>query len=129
MGTAFYPSFDHVIEGYEPATALDGKALGRHVETLDAACPRLGVLPLLSFYSESIEEAFEKIGEPVPQDIPCRPIKWTDPVEGIRTIDALLNDEESVVDDAAVKRDLEELKQALLVAKKHGLQFRLCADI
>jgi hypothetical protein len=134
MGIALYPEFEKDIPKYDPSTAMSGKALARAVGggqgMLELMCRRLGVVPIFDFYSESHEEAFAKIGEPVPPDLPPdEPLKWSDPAEGLRTVGALLAcpDGEPVPPD--VLEDLDDFRAILLTALEHGTRFRLRIDM
>jgi hypothetical protein len=66
MGIAYYPSFEKKIPGFEPATAVSGKTVARAIEQLDEICKRVGVKPMGSFLSESLEKSFALTGEDVP---------------------------------------------------------------
>jgi hypothetical protein len=129
MGTAYYPSFERDIPGYDPATAMSGKAIGRAMKELDAICNRLSVTPLSSFYSESNAEVFKKIGEPVPAGLKDNPIKWSEPIDALRTIDALLEWHRTNAAEPQVIQDLQNLNQALLMAAEHATRFRLRIDL
>lgn len=84
MGVALYPEFEVSVAGYSPSTAISGKALARAVDAgrgdLEISCRRLGVVPIFEFWSESNAEAFSKIGELLPPDLPQEePLKWSEP--------------------------------------------------
>src|SRR5690349_17814318 len=115
MGTAYYPTLEHPIEGYDPAVEVSGKPIARSIELLDEICDRIGQKTLTSFYSESSAEAFETIGEDVPDDLPeGDPIHWTDPADGLRTVSALTDylrlHPDAVPNSAAVIDDLKSFR-------------------
>jgi len=133
MGLALYPSFEKNISGFNPVTALNGKPVAQAIGQLDKICTDLVEKPLSGFHSESLEEAFEKIGEPVPEDLPPQPIAWSEPSDGIKTISALivyLNSNPKQVSNAQlVIADLEGFLKALIKASEHGTRFRLRYDV
>ena len=121
MGVAYYPEFEREIPGYDPSVAVSGKAVARAMDQLEAICKRLGLTPLLDFYSESNEEAFDKIGEEVPPDLRDEPIKWSEPELGLRTasglIEHLTNHPDELPDVARVCEDLEAFRQVFKTAR------------
>jgi hypothetical protein len=133
MGAAYYPSFEREIDGFDPSVAISGKPIARAMSQLDEICKRLGAAPLLDFYSESTEEAFKKIGEPVPQGLRASPVSWSEPEKGIRTVTSLIEYLEAHPDELpntpTLKEDLEGLREVLTKAQKHGTRFRLRIDI
>jgi len=133
MGVAYYPSFERAIAGFDPATAVNGKPVARVIERLDKICKRLRVTPLTDFYSESVEEAFAKIGEEVPEGMKEQPICWSEPSAGLRTVEGLIAyleaHDEALPDAPGVIEDLEGLQQVLQKAQKHRTRFRLRIDI
>ena len=134
MAVALYPAFEEDIPGYDPATAMSGKALSRAVRAgrgeLEEICRGLGVMPIFDFYSESYEETFVKIGEPVPDDLPSEaPVKWSNPAEGLRTVEALLACPDCQALAPALLEDLRDFRAILLKAAQHGTRFRLRIDV
>lgn len=121
------------IAGYEPATEVNGKPIARAIENLDAICDRLRVRSLSSYHSASLEETFDAIGEPVPDDLPERPIEWSEPNDGLRTVEALIEYVRSHPDDVpsavAVEKDLERFQTVLQKAREFGTRFRIRIDI
>jgi hypothetical protein len=133
MGVAYYPSFERKIEGFDLATAVNGKPIARAMDRLDEIAKGLGITALRTFHSESKEEFFSKIGESVPPGLPDHPVQWSEPEHGIRTLVALikhLRDHPDELPNAArVCEDLESFRQVLLKAQEHETRFRLCIDI
>ena len=129
MGAAYYPSFERAVKGYEPATAMSGKMIARQIEELDAVCTRLQVAPLSSFYSESAAEAFEKIGEEMPEGMHDKPVRWSEAKDALRTVNSLLELYRSNAAEQKVVKDLEDLRDILVVAVEHGTRFRSRIDI
>ena len=134
MGTAYYPSFEHPVEGYEPAVEVSGKLVARSIELLDEICDRIGQKTLTSFYSESNAEAYELIGEEPPDDMPAgEPVHWSDPADGLRTVaalgDYLRTHPDAVPESEAVISDLKAFRTIFSTALAHGTRFRLRIDI
>lgn len=134
MGVALYPEFEKSIPGYDPSTAISGKALAHAVGggrgEIEQMCHRLGVVPIFGFYSESNEEAFAKLGEPVPAGLPPEePLKWSDAAEGLRTVEALLACPELEAMPPHVSEDLRNFRAILFKAAEHGTRFRLRIDM
>jgi hypothetical protein len=134
MGVALYPAFERDVAGFDPSTAMSGKALARAAYDDDGELEKLavssGVTPILAFYCETTAEAFEKIGEPVPADLPPEdPLKWSESDDGLRTVDALLASPNRSGMPENLIADLTRLREVLLVAKANGVRFRLRIDI
>ena len=145
MGMAYYSVLNPPIEGYQPELIVGGKAIARAMALLDAWAGELGVQPLSGYHSENLEETFEKIGEPVPEGVPDRPIKWSDPADGLATIRALVarieaEDESEFEIEGPVRRnqtvnadwlaeDLRALEAVLKRASENKSKFRLRVDI
>jgi hypothetical protein len=134
MGVALYPEFEKNIPGYNPSTAISGKTLARSVDggkgEIERLCHRLGVRSIFDFYSESNEEAFAKLGEPVPPGLPPEePLKWSEPAEGLRTVEALLACPDLEATSPRVSEDLRHFRDILLKASEHGTRFRLRIDM
>jgi len=133
MGVAYYPSFERQIPGFDPSTAVSGKSTARSMKQLDGICVRLGMASLMSFYSESNEEAFGKIGEPVPPGMQDDPIQWSEPAEGLRTVVGLIEylrtHAGELPDTARIQEDLEDFRKVLIKAQEHGTRFRLRIDV
>jgi hypothetical protein len=131
VGVALYPDFEHDVPGYNPTTSISGKALAAAVYEggLEAVCHKLGVTPLLDFYSETKAEGFEKIGEAIPPDWAPEKPQWFEPAVGLHTVDALLGYPEAENMEPRLLDDVRQLQKILSVALEHGTRFRLRIDI
>jgi len=89
MGVAYYPILEKKIPGYEPATAISGKALAKAMEVLDRCAVEAGVRPLSEFFSESASESFESIGEDTPEGLKESDVQWFSPEDGLAAIRGL----------------------------------------
>jgi len=102
-------------------------------------------LALEDFHSESVQESFDKIGEPVPEGMKKEPVKWSEPADGVATIRGLLarvgeelgpdvsfkNEQgrDQTVSVARLTEDLQAMDAVLEVAATRGSKFRLRIDI
>ena len=57
MGAAYFIVLERKIDGLD--TAMDGKSLSQHIESLDSAARRAGVCPLSVFFSAAPEQLAE----------------------------------------------------------------------
>jgi hypothetical protein len=133
MGVAYYPSFEHETPGYDPSLEIGGKSLARAMDDLGKICKQLGERDLMSFYSESVEEAFGHIGEPVPAHMAEQPIEWSEPTEGLRTIGALIiyltSHPTELTDTQRILVDLRSFQAILNKAVEYKTRFRLRIDV
>jgi hypothetical protein len=87
MGAALYIALEKQIPDFD--SVIDGKMLSKSEKQLAAAAKRLGVRPLMEFFSTSAEEAEDLLGDDVAGiDIPAA--QWFSPEEGLKTVEALL---------------------------------------
>jgi hypothetical protein len=124
MSAAFCPQ----IEGgtRANASAVDGKALARSSELLNALATRYGVNPLTSFISVHTDDygMFEDAGLPVPEP------KWFLASDGRKTV-RMLRDAcraEGMSDDALCA-DLDTLDQVLAQCERENRRWSLGVDI
>ena len=132
MGVAYYPVFEKAIPGFNPSVEVSGKSMAKALEVLDGICRKLEKRELSSFYSESNHETFASIGSDAPPGLCDEPIAWSQPADGLTTVDALLEHlsrEPSAVErPEAVIADLRSLRRVLLEAERHHTRFRLRID-
>lgn len=128
MGTALYLEFENEIPGYDPRASVLGEPLSRVIQfgkgQVDLICHSDGLTQIYEFYSESNEEAFAKIGEPVPPGLKPDPIKWTAPEEGLRAIDAVLACSENLRQPSRSRRG-RRLARLVLALERNPVDRRL----
>jgi hypothetical protein len=125
MGTALYIALEQKIPDVD--TMIDGKMLSKAEKHLAKAAKRLGVRPLMEFFSTSADEAADLLGEDVAGiDIPAA--QWFSAEEGLKTIDALLAEADGSPELRAVKDDLLGYQRVLREAQKHGVRWHLAID-
>jgi hypothetical protein len=125
MGSAYYIALEKTIPDVD--TMIDGKMLNKAEKHLASAANRLGVRPLMDFFSTSEDEAADLLGDDVAGiDIPAA--QWFSPEEGLRTVDALLGEVDGNPDLKPAKDDLLACQRVLREAQKHGVKWRLAID-
>jgi hypothetical protein len=125
MGSALYIALEREIPGLDSVS--DGKMLSKAEKHLAEAAKRLGVRPLMDFFSISTDEAANLLGNDiVGMDIPAA--KWFTAEQGLMTVDALLAETNSSVDLQAARDDLFECQRVLREAQKQGVRWHLAID-
>ena len=125
MGAALYIALEKKIAGID--TMIDGKMLSRAEGPLEATAKRLGVRPLMEFFSVSADEASDLLGEDAAGvEIPAA--QWFSAEEGLKTVDALVGDADASPELRAAKDDLLGCQRVLREAQKHGVRWHLAID-
>lgn len=125
MGTALYIALEQEIPHLD--MMIDGKMLGKAEGSLAKVAKRLGVRPLMEFFSVSADEAEDLIGAEVAgMEIPAA--KWFSAEEGLKTVDALLAEADASPQLNKAKDDLLGCQRILREAQKHGVRWRLAID-
>jgi len=125
MGASLYIALEKEISGTD--TTIDGKMLSRAEKYLARAAKRLGVRPLMEFFSADASEAADLLGEDV-AGIEIPDTQWFSAEEGLRTVDALLREADASPDLRATKDDLLGCQRVLREALKHGVRWHLAVD-
>jgi hypothetical protein len=127
-----------VVEGNDPGFDIfvNGRALARHEDAVERLALRLGVKPLIEFFSADensmallIEEG---AGNPeLLKRLP--PPQWYAPQDGLKTVAALvteLRDEPQQLgtEGALVLAELEEYERVLGKTLEHGLRWHLAVS-
>ena len=133
MSNALYVVLDQEIPGFD--LFVNGKFIAEESDELDRIATKLGVTPLMDFFSTSPEEMTDFLdAEDVGKisDMKLEKESWFNPEDGLRTVKALLSDftEKStkVENLQGVVSDLREFEQVLLKAKNHGVKWHLSID-
>jgi hypothetical protein len=116
-----------VVEGEDPGfdTFVNGRSLARHEDALEKLALRLGVRPLIEFFSADENSMALLIEEGAgDQELLRRlpPPQWYSPAEGLKTVQALL---QALRDDPQQlgtegKQVLSELREYAEVLEKAG---------
>jgi hypothetical protein len=130
VGAAVYIVLSSTEPGFD--AFVNGKALARAEKKLTKAAERLGVTPLMSFFSMSQDDGAAAAEEfDLPDDVAGSSAEeWFDPDDGLRTVRALMThfDGEATALGPGVREELEEFATVLQRAKEHGLRWHLAAD-
>jgi hypothetical protein len=125
MGAALYIALENKIPDLD--TTIDGKMLSRTEKQLAKAAQRLGVRPLMDFFSTSADEAADLLGDDVAgTEIPAA--QWFSAEEGLKTVDALLADIDASPELEPAKDDLLGCRRVLREAQKHEVRWHLAID-
>lgn len=126
MSLAWHIVLEKQIPGFN--ACVNGKALAKADDVLDAIAKRHSVRPLMSFFSASPDEVIafaQSEGANLPMAIGET---WFAAEEGLRTVNALLeNIEKDSTSDSLVK-DLEGFRSALETLRKHEVRWHLAID-
>jgi hypothetical protein len=127
MSSALYIVLDRKIPGAD--TFVNGKSLAKHKDELEAMAKRLGVTPLMRFFSVSKEE-LESLKEEYEISLKKAEEKWFSVEEGLRTVNALLQNlsGSKLKDVARVETDLREFVGVLELARANGIRWHLAVD-
>jgi hypothetical protein len=124
MSAAFFPQIEGDNHGI--TSAVDGKALARSSELLDALAMRSEVSPLTSFISVHTDDFgfLEEAGLPIPE------AKWFSARDGLKTVTALREAcRAEDASDEALLRDLDGLEQVLIEADRQNRRWSLGVDM
>jgi hypothetical protein len=134
VGAALYIA----LETMDPAVenVLDGKALSRAEGELAGLARRLGVRPLMEFFSMSPEDFEADVAQFNPFGSEARgPIheeQWFSAQEGLVTVRALLGhlqaQPQAFPGAEAARSDLEDFAHVLEEAGKRGIRWHLSVD-
>ena len=135
MGAAIYVSLQREIPGFD-SSSVDGKALSKEVELLDALARKLKVKPIMELYSINpgeLTDLLEGISPPGEELEAPRNVKerWFSASEGLKTVRALLKNVKAakVKNPERVKEDLTHVEEVLAAAHKNKIRFHFSMDI
>ncbi len=127
-----------VVEGEDPGFDIfvNGRALARHEDALEKLAERLGVQPLLEFFSADENSMAllleEGAGDPEwAKTLP--PPQWFSPDSGLETISALVDylkgaSTEFGSETTSVLHELEEFERVLLKTSARHLKWQLAVS-
>lgn len=123
---ALYIALESKNPGFD--AFVNGKALSRSETQLAEMAGRHGVHPLMHFFSMNPDEAagFLESEGLADGEIPLE--QWFTPEEGIRTVQALLHEVETIPEMGDVKSDLLEFDKVLRQAQDKGIRWHLAVD-
>lgn len=129
MSVAFYVVLDNDEPGFD--TFVNGKALAREAERLEAICQQLG-LPLLDdFVSMSAEDLEDLLAEDI--ELPEEQVKWFTAEEGIAFVTALADhlraNPAALRNTGSVLAELEAFAKLFRQAQGIGARWHLNLDL
>lgn len=132
MGASYYISLERQIDDVDPLD-MDGKAVCRASEALDALAGRLKVAPLRSFFSADPAQMADYVDEVSDDDLAnAAPRTYFSAEDGLKTVRALCNHlrahPESVPDGDEALVDLFEFEKILARAVEEDVRWHLAGD-
>ena len=128
MGAAIYVTFEEDIPGLD--TFMNGKALLKASDQVDAIAKSLGVRPLMEFFSIDPDMASEFVAN---DSVQISPRTWFSADEGLKTARALrthLTANPSLVPKQhMVFDDLTDIERLLSAASEHSVRWNFSIDI
>lgn len=125
---AFYIVLQEEIPGVD-AIGLEGRALSKHSQELEALAKQTGVTPLMSFFSADPSELTGLLEEAEGIDVP--PLAWFEAEDGLKTIAALLRALESSQssESSVLTGELAMFQRVLEAARSKNIRWHLAIDI
>jgi hypothetical protein len=123
MSAAYFIVLEREIDGVD--TAMCGKSLSRHIESLDAAARQLGVRPPSAFFSMSAEMVAALVENP--EDMTLPPFQQFSAQDGLTTISALASD--PIAQTHSVAEDLGQCERILRAAAQHNISWHFEIDV
>jgi hypothetical protein len=127
MGAALYIVLERQVPGLD--TMIDGKMLSKAEKPLAEAATRLGVRPLMEFFSMSPEEAGDFLEVEGLDDVTVPAEQWFPAEDGLRTVQAFLGELGNSSELRNAKEDLLGFERVLKEAQKNGIRWHLAVDI
>lgn len=125
--SGFYISLERPIEGVD--ALVDGKGIHSADTKLEKLSKKLGVTPLMEFFSCSPEE----IAQFDVEDTDAPPAKFFDAKEGLKTVHALRTylekNPKELKESAWILQDLKEFEHVLSKAAELGVGWHLSIDM
>jgi hypothetical protein len=130
MGVAYYIEVD---KADLDVSNVDGKAVGRAMEALNALAEELRITPWEDIMGQSMDAIDDMLGEEIEMDDEAQgAVQWFEAEAGLIVIDALLAElcarSGRIKSTASVVMDLESYREALNAAKGAGAKWHLAID-
>jgi hypothetical protein len=130
MSVALYIVLERPIPGFDHH--VNGNALGRAGELLDALAEKTGATPLMQFFGAAPEElsGFASSHGLTVEEMHVPPERWFPAEDGLVTIRGLREAARTAGIDNVEKivADLDEFERVLKGAKEHGVGWHLALD-
>jgi len=130
MGSALYISIEKEIPDFVPF--VSGKAISEAEKHLSKISRKLGMKPLMDFFSPSPEDisGFLEDENINGDDLVLPDIQWFDASEGLKTVMGLLSYLRGNPNEVSgeVVKDLIKFERVLSVAHEHTVRWHLSVD-
>lgn len=130
MGVAYYIELDN---DDLDVNNIDGKAVAKAMDNLNALAKSIGVTPLEDFMGQSMDDICDMLGEDIKEYGVDGVASWFEPKEGIAVLERLIGElrtnPQQVKAATAVIEDLESYVAALRTAEECGAKWHLAIDI
>jgi hypothetical protein len=125
---AFYIMLQEKIPGVD-ATGIEGRALCKHSDELEALARQAGVVSLMNFFSVSGEEMNEFL-EDHGNEVSLPEERWFTAAEGLKTVTALRAALANVPsrENSALAAELATFQQVLQAAQSRNIRWHLGID-
>lgn len=132
MSAALYIVVEHEVRGFD--TYVDGRALSRAEEGLTRLARKLGVVPLMEFFSMNPDEMLAQAEEfntgLTKDEVPDE--QWFPASDGLRTVRALLQYVDAhpttITSGPSVANELAGFVHVLEEAEERGIRWHLAVD-
>ena len=124
---ALYIVLENKAPGFDPF--VNGKVLGQSENRLAEIAGRLGVRPLMEFFSINPDESREFLNSEGLSDIEVPGEQWFSAEDGLHTVRTILREVKNLTDLEAVKADLLEFESVLQQAQAKGIRWHLAVDL
>jgi hypothetical protein len=131
MSAALCIILERTIPGTD--TYVNGKSLAKNIDELGRMAKRLGVTPLMDFFSCSSEELSalaEEHSANLDKIKATHEEKWFAAEEGLRTVNALVGSltKSKLPHGDRLEDDLQEFVRVLELARTNGIRWHLAVD-
>jgi hypothetical protein len=126
MSLAWYIVLEREIPGLD--RTVDGKAVAKAAERLDAIAAKKKARTLMSFFSAADSELADFAADHDVASPKAGAEQWFAASDGLKTVNCLLEAASKKDFDARVFEDLQQFKVTLEAAKRNGLRWHLAID-
>lgn len=131
MGAALYIILERTIPGAD--ICVNGKSLAKNNDELGRMAKRLGVTPLMEFFScskENLSSLAEEHGANLDKIKTAHEERWFAAEEGLQAINALLRGlaKSKLPNVDRIEADLQEFVRVLELARTNGIRWHLGVD-
>lgn len=130
MGASMFVTTEREVDAVD--FTIDGKALALNEAELTARCEAVGVTPLSSFLSPSVDQQLAVMASFGITDVTPAGEQWFEAEDGLASVavllDAVREDPDGFYEHQALTRDLQRLHEILTVVKSSRVRWHLDVD-